>query len=99
MSLVYHAKLEDAWLEAAKQLQAALQKLRPEAPIGVIGRSKNQKLVLDRDFLIERMAVGNKNFLYKQVSCLSRIAHPLPTFRSTACCNLYFADYLCNLEI
>ena len=68
VTLVYHAKLDDAWLEAAKQLQKALQKLRPGSPISVIGRSKNQKLVLDRDFLIERMPVGSTSYLYKQVS-------------------------------
>lgn len=75
VTLVYHAKLDDTWLEAAKQLQSKLQKLRPGVAIGIIGRSKNQKLVLDRDFLIERMPVGNKSFQYKQVSRTACLPH------------------------
>ena len=76
---MYHAKLDDAWLEAAKRLQSELQKLRPGSPVGVIGRSKNQKLVLDRDYLIERMPVNNNSFLYKQVSFRVFALHRLST--------------------
>ena len=64
---MYHSKLDDSWKIAAGRLQDELNKLRPGPSIGIIGRSKNQKLVLGRDFLIEQMPVNGRQLLYKQV--------------------------------
>ena len=68
VTLVYHTKLDDTWTAAAGKLQEELSQLRPGPSVGVIGRSKNQKLVLGRDFLIEQMPVNGRQLLYKQVS-------------------------------
>ena len=68
VTLVYHAKLDDAWTEAARKLKAKLSGLRSSSSqVTVIGRSKNQKVLLDQDFLLERMPVNGKDYFYKQV--------------------------------
>lgn len=67
MTLVYHTRLEESWREAALKLQADLSALRSGPAVALVGRSKNQKIVLDRDYLIEQMPVSGKTFSYKQV--------------------------------
>jgi len=84
VTLAYHSKLEDAWTEAARKLQERLNKL-PHAEgstVGIIGRSKNQKVVLDRDFVLEKMDVDGKTFHYKQVQIwtVGSASPPLPPF-------------------
>lgn len=60
VTLLYHKRLDEEWEAAAKPLQDALN-------IGLIGRSRKQKLVLDRDYVIERLQVGDREFQYQQV--------------------------------
>ena len=60
ISLIYHRKLDDEWLAAAHQLQTKLN-------IFVIGRSKGQKIVVEQDFVIEQLRVGDKQFRYQQI--------------------------------
>lgn len=60
ISLIYHRKLDEEWTLAARNLQTKLG-------IFVIGRSKGQKLVLDQDFIIERLNVAGKQFRYQQI--------------------------------
>ncbi len=59
VTMVYHKKLDDEWRTAALTLQEALG-------IRIIGRSKGQKIVLDRDFVTEKLYVGGQGFLYRQ---------------------------------
>ena len=59
VSLVYHRRLGDAWLASARELAAALD-------IVLIGRSRGQKLVLERDWLLERIEVDGRELAYRQ---------------------------------
>lgn len=60
VTLIYHKKLNDAWLEQARQLQDSLK-------IHIIGRSRGQKVVLEKDFITERFTVGDSVYSYHQV--------------------------------
>jgi len=59
VTLIYHRKLDDEWAQAAKALSSKLA-------IQVVGRSRGQKVVLDRDWLTETLTVQGKTFQYKQ---------------------------------
>lgn len=60
ISLIYHRKLDDEWIAAARELQSKLN-------IFIIGRSKGQKLVVEQDFVIEQLQVAGKTFRYQQI--------------------------------
>ena len=60
ITLIYHRQLDDEWKELALALQTKLG-------VSVIGRARKQKVVLDRDFVIEELAVDNKHYKYKQI--------------------------------
>jgi tRNA (uracil-5-)-methyltransferase len=60
ISLIYHRKLDDEWVVVAKALQTKLN-------IFVIGRSKNQKVIVDQDFVIEHLRIGDNEFRYQQI--------------------------------
>ena len=60
ITLLYHKKLDDQWQQAAEALQQCIG-----AP--VIGRSRKQKIVLERDYVLERLHVDNKDYQYQQV--------------------------------
>ncbi|QOG13260.1 tRNA (uridine(54)-C5)-methyltransferase TrmA [Arcobacter sp. FWKO B] len=55
VTLVYHKKLEDEWIKKAKQLQDELN-------IKVIGRSRGQKIVLDEDFITNKLHISDTIF-------------------------------------
>lgn len=60
VTLIYHRPLDDEWQQAAEQLQTALG-------IMLIGRSRKQKLVLERDYVVEKLTVDDREFSYQQV--------------------------------
>nr|WP_267964009.1 tRNA (uridine(54)-C5)-methyltransferase TrmA [Halomonas sp. MCCC 1A11057] len=60
VTLIYHRPLDGAWEEAARWLQQHLD-------IFVIGRSRKQRLVLERDHVWERLEVEGRTFHYQQV--------------------------------
>ena len=60
ITMIYHKPLDDEWLAEAEALQSKL-----ETPI--IGRSRKQKVVLDRDYVTELMPTNSGNFSYKQI--------------------------------
>lgn len=59
VALIYHRKLEEDWLAAARVLANQLS-------VQLIGRSRKQRLVLDRDYVVEKLAIGNQRFTYRQ---------------------------------
>ena len=68
--MLYHRKLDDSWVEAAKALRAKLAaapSCQPGHVPHVIGRSRKQKLTLDVDYVIEEQEVGGRTYLQKQV--------------------------------
>jgi len=61
VTLIYHRPLDEEWIACA-------QVLRTHLPIdSIIGRSRKQKILLDRDYVVERLAVDGHIFIYQQV--------------------------------
>ncbi|MCE8025052.1 tRNA (uridine(54)-C5)-methyltransferase TrmA [Billgrantia aerodenitrificans] len=60
VTLIYHRPLDEAWESEARRLQQALDIL-------IIGRSRKQRLVLERDHVWERLEVEGRTFHYQQV--------------------------------
>ena len=60
VTLIYHRPVDEEWQQAARQLQADLN-------IMVIGRSRKQKVVLERDYVMEKLTVDGREYQYQQV--------------------------------
>lgn len=60
VTLIYHRPLDEEWQQAAEQLQT-------ELGILLIGRSRKQKLVLERDYVVEKLTVDGREYSYQQV--------------------------------
>ena len=60
VTLVYHRQLGTGWELAARDLASALN-------VQVIGRSRGQKVVLDRDWLLEEFELNERQFRYQQI--------------------------------
>ena len=58
VTLIYHKKLDEIW-------EAEALKLQEELNISVIGRSRKQKVVLGRDYIVEKLNINNKEYSYK----------------------------------
>ncbi|PKO89727.1 MAG: tRNA (uridine(54)-C5)-methyltransferase TrmA [Betaproteobacteria bacterium HGW-Betaproteobacteria-12] len=59
VTLIYHRKLDESWESAARILAGKLQ-------IGLIGRSKGQKVVLERDWVLESFELNGRQLQYQQ---------------------------------
>jgi len=60
ISLVYHRPLDDTWQAAAEALAAGMG-------VQLIGRSRRQKIVIGRDWLLEEFELDGRPLKYKQV--------------------------------
>ena len=60
VTLIYHRPLDEDWQTEARLLQDTLS-------IGVIGRSKKQKVVLQSDYVTEILTVDGRQYSYQQV--------------------------------
>lgn len=60
ITLIYHKKLEEAWQQEAERLQDKLG-------FPIIGRSRKQKLVLERDWVNETLEVDDQQYYYRQI--------------------------------
>ncbi|GIL92594.1 hypothetical protein Vretifemale_20118, partial [Volvox reticuliferus] len=71
VTLLYHRKLGPEWAAAAEHLRDALAATPAAAAAGrrphVIGRSRKQKVELDAGFVLERLRVGGREYVQKQV--------------------------------
>jgi len=65
ISLLYHKKLNDEWQPAAMELRLALRSEFGE--VDVIGRAHKQKLVLERDYVLEQLQIGERTLEYMQI--------------------------------
>jgi len=59
VTLVYHRRLDEEWETAARALANELR-------IGLIGRSRKQKIVLDRDWVLESFELNGRTLCYQQ---------------------------------
>lgn len=65
VSLLYHRQLDDAWEIEAKALK---QRLNDEGfNLNIIGRARKMKIIIDRDFVMEKLNVFDQSLTYKQV--------------------------------
>ncbi|SFV55373.1 tRNA (uracil(54)-C5)-methyltransferase [hydrothermal vent metagenome] len=60
VSLLYHKKLDEEWIERA-------QKVANELQIDIIGRSRKQKIVIGKDYVIEKLSINGREFAYKHI--------------------------------
>lgn len=58
VSLLYHKPLDEAWEEEARKLESSLH-------VNIIGRSKKIKKTLSKDYVIDSLTIGKKEFFYK----------------------------------
>jgi tRNA (uracil-5-)-methyltransferase len=59
VTLIYHRKLDDEW-------QAVAATLADTLGVQIVGRSRKQKLVLDRDYVEETLPINGKPYHYRQ---------------------------------
>jgi tRNA (uracil-5-)-methyltransferase len=60
VTLLYHKKLDSLWEDEAKELQNSLN-------LSIIGRSRKQKIVLDRDYIDDKLIFGGVEYSFKQL--------------------------------
>lgn len=65
ISMLYHKSLDAQWTEKARVLKAQFED--KGITLDVIGRAHKTKIVLDRDFVLEKLKVKDKTYIYKQV--------------------------------
>lgn len=65
VSLLYHRQLDELWQEHVKELK---QKLNEQFPnIQFIGRARKQKILMDRDYVLEQLTVNGQQLEYMQI--------------------------------
>lgn len=60
ITLIYHRKLDEPWAAAARALAA-------EMGVQIIGRSRGQKVVLERDWVLEEFELNGRTLRYQQL--------------------------------
>ncbi len=59
VSLIYHRQLDNNWLKKAAELEE-------EFNIAVIGRARKQRIVVSKDFVVEKLTINQNVFHYQQ---------------------------------
>lgn len=59
ITLVYHRKLDDEWLGEA-------QALANQLGVAMVGRSRKQKMVIERDYVQELLPITGRDYHYRQ---------------------------------
>ncbi len=65
VSLLYHRQLDEEWITEAKKLKQRLQ--NEGFNLNLIGRARKMKIVLDQDYVIEKLNVNGQPYIYQQV--------------------------------
>lgn len=65
VTLLYHKKLDAEWQEEATRLRDALRE--QNLNVQILGRATKKKIKLDQDFVDERLPVGGRELIYRQV--------------------------------
>lgn len=65
VSMLYHKQLDTEWENKAKELKDFF--IAQGFNINIVGRAKKQKILLDKDFVIEELKVNQDSIIYKQV--------------------------------
>lgn len=67
ITLLYHRKLDEVWIESARNLLKQLRERFPDNVINIIGRALKQKILLDTDCVYETLTVNGRKYRYQQV--------------------------------
>ncbi len=59
ITLIYHRRLDDEWDKQALLLASELN-------VQIVGRSRKQKRILDRDYVEESLPIDNRTYSYRQ---------------------------------
>jgi tRNA (uracil-5-)-methyltransferase len=65
VSLLYHRQLDEQWTTHAKALKQRF--VDQGFKLDIIGRARKMKIVLDREFVIEKLTVNGRPYIYQQV--------------------------------
>ena len=60
ITLIYHRRLDESWEAAARALAGELK-------VQLIGRSRGQKIVLGRDWVLEEFELNGRHLCYQQI--------------------------------
>jgi len=63
-SLLYHKELDETWTDEMMKIRSSLRK---KYHIDIIGRAKKQKVLLDKDYVTEKLTINHRNFTFKQI--------------------------------
>ena len=64
ISMLYHKPLGESWEAEAKLLRDEISK---QFPVSLVGRSRKQKILVDKDHIIETLAVKGKEYRYVHI--------------------------------
>jgi len=64
ITLVYHKPLDDEW---QKEVNKLLETLNENYRVNIIGRSRKQKLIHNKDFVIESLPINGAEYKFKQI--------------------------------
>ena len=64
VTLLYHRQLNDEWIKEAHLLKERLNK---NFKCNLIGRARNQKIVIDQDYVLEKLSVAGNELIYQQI--------------------------------
>ncbi|MFI3255830.1 MAG: tRNA (uridine(54)-C5)-methyltransferase TrmA [Psittacicella sp.] len=65
ITLIYHKKLSELWIDKANSLKEHL--IYMGYNLNIIGRAKNTKIELDKDYVLESLSTDDGIFKYKQI--------------------------------
>jgi len=58
VTLIYHKKLDDTWMQVAKELEEKLN-------ISLIGRSRGQKCIVTKDYIQETLNINERDYFFE----------------------------------
>ena len=64
VTLLYHRQLDNEWILEARKLKEILSK---NFKVDIVGRARKQKIIMDRDFVVEELVVNHRKLFYKQI--------------------------------
>ncbi|MDM7861422.1 tRNA (uridine(54)-C5)-methyltransferase TrmA [Alteromonas sp. ASW11-36] len=64
ISLLYHRQLDEEWQNEAEILRETLSR---DLPVSIIGRARKQKIIIGNDFVIERLPIKGKEYVFKHI--------------------------------
>jgi len=64
ISMIYHRQLDDQWIAEVTKLRKMFSTF---SKIDFVGRAKKQKIMVDSDFVNERLLIAGRHYTFKQI--------------------------------